>query len=65
MLITRISPISGQSHTEDLPITAEQLDRWHEGQLIQEAMGNLTAEQREFVMTGITDQEWQSMFGDP
>lgn len=64
MLITRISPFSGQSHTMDLPVTAAQLDAWHEGQLIQEAMGNLTASQREFVKTGITEAEWARMFGD-
>lgn len=64
MLITRISPFSGQSNTMDLPVTAEQLDAWHEGQLIQEAMGNLTAGQREFIKTGITEAEWARMFGD-
>jgi hypothetical protein len=62
MLITRTSRISGKIRTLDIPVTQEQLDAWYNGELIQKAMPNLTASQREFIKTGITDEEWDEMF---
>lgn len=62
MLITRTSPFSGKSTTLDLPITQEQLDKWKRGMLLQEAMPNLSADDREFIKTGITSEEWNRMF---
>ena len=61
MLITNISMVTGTSRTIDLPITKEQLDRWKNGELIQVAMPDLTAEQREFIITGTTPSEWESL----
>jgi hypothetical protein len=31
--------------------------------MIQNAMPNLTAAQREFLMTGVTEEEWKEMWG--
>jgi hypothetical protein len=64
MKITRTSMFSGIERTLDLPITQEQLDAWTAGTLIQEAMPQLSADQREFVMTGVTDAEWADEFGE-
>ena len=58
MKITKISPFSGKEHTMDLPITQEEIDEWRGGKLIQRVWPNLTPGQREFLMTGITDEEW-------
>tara|TARA_R110002020_G_scaffold22920_12_gene76896 strand:+ start:1288 stop:1509 length:222 start_codon:yes stop_codon:yes gene_type:complete len=58
MLVSRVSQFSGISRTLDLPITQEQLDSWMEGKLIQEAFPHLSADQREFLMTGSTPEEW-------
>ena len=54
---------SGVERTIDLPITEEQLAAWKGGTLIQEAMPQLSADQREFVMTGVTSEEWDREFG--
>lgn len=62
MLITRQSTWSGKVHTLDIPVTHEQIYEWQRGTLIQNAMPNLTADQREFLMTGITAEEWDEMF---
>lgn len=62
MLITRQSAWSGKVHTLDIPVTHEQIYEWQRGTLIQNAMPNLTADQREFLMTGITAEEWDEMF---
>jgi hypothetical protein len=58
MLITRTSLFTGVTRTIDIPVTQEQLDDWSNGVLIQDAMPNLSADQREFIKTGITENEW-------
>lgn len=62
MYITRTSKLTGIEHTLDIPVTKEQLELWEQGMLIQNAMPNLTPAQREFLMTGIIDSEWDSVF---
>lgn len=37
---------------------------WNTGMLIQDAFPMLTPEQREFIKTGITPEEWDAAFGD-
>lgn len=64
MLITRKSMFTGKEHTLDIPCTQEQLDNYINGMLIQQAMPNLPPELREFVMTGVTPEEWAETFGD-
>lgn len=65
MKLTRTSIISGQTHTLDLPVTMEQVLRYQRGALIQEAFPNLSPELREFVMTGITPDEWTEHMRPP
>lgn len=61
--ITMISQLSGQTNTMDLPITQEDLDNWKSKQLlIQDAFPGLTASQREFLLTGSTQEEWDAAF---
>ena len=63
MKVTRKSDISGRVHTMDLPITRYRLDAWlHNGLLIQEAFPELTADEREFLLSGITPEEWTEVF---
>lgn len=64
MKIVRTSPFSGEVNEMELPITKEQLRRWQDGELIQRVFPNLTADQREFIMTGITPEEWRDSFGE-
>ncbi len=64
MLITRRSQATGKVRTMDLPVTEEQLKRWESGELAQLAFPQLNANQREFIMTGVTQEEWDEMFGE-
>lgn len=59
MLITKKSFISGIERTLEIPVTQEELDKWKGGMLAQEAFPNLTADQREFIMTGVTPEDWE------
>ena len=64
MLITRTSPCTGITRTKDILVTEDQLARWWRGERIQNVMPYLSASDREFIMTGITDDEWDNAFGD-
>lgn len=64
MLVERKSVVSGKVNTMSLPITVEQLDNYYlKGMLIQDAFPNLLPSQREFIKTGITEREWNNLFG--
>ena len=62
MLITKRNQFTGKVHTMDIPVTQEQLDAWKSGVLIQRAMPNLSPDQREFLITGYTAEEWNAAF---
>ena len=62
MKIIRTSPFSGNTNSMEIEVTQEQLSSWESGVLIQNAMPNLSADEREFIMTGITPEEWDSAF---
>lgn len=63
MLITRKSMLTGVERTIDLPITIDQLNAYlYEGALLQQAFPNLTPDQREFIHTGSTAEEWDEAF---
>ena len=62
MLITRTSILSGVTRTLDIDISNEQIKLWENGRLIQDVMPHLTADEREFIITGITPEEFTSLF---
>lgn len=64
MKVTRTSFISGITRTLDLNITEEEADKFRKGALIQNAFPNLSADEREFILTGITKEEWDKTFKD-
>lgn len=62
MKIERTSAHSGITRTLDLDVTLEEYASWKGGELIQNAMPRLNADEREFIMTGIAAEEWEEMF---
>lgn len=58
MKITRKSILSGTIRTRHIYVTEEQMESWRSGELIQKAMPHLSDDDREFIMTGITPDEW-------
>jgi len=64
MQITRYNPITRKHNTLDVPCTQAQLDRWNSGILIQNAMPNVPAPLREFLISGTTPDDWEEMFGE-
>jgi hypothetical protein len=61
MLITRTNPFTGKTNTRDLDVTeAQMIAYYEEGVLLQNAFPNLSADDREFIKTGIDN--WDEMF---
>jgi hypothetical protein len=66
MRVTRTSRITGITRTKELDITLEQYESFRDGKLIQEAMPHLSADEREFVISGVTQDEWDKYIkGEP
>jgi hypothetical protein len=67
MNIIKTSQISGKKSNMDIDITKEQLfrveNRLNKNELIQNIVPNLSMDEREFLMTGITPEEWTNVFG--
>lgn len=64
MKITRTCPITGKKNTLEIPVLESQIEMWREGMLIQDAMPNLTSDEREFIMTGLLPHVWNTLFKD-
>jgi hypothetical protein len=65
MLITKTSPLSGIEHTREIDVTQERLDAWQiGGAFIQDAMPDVPAADREFLLTGVTPEEWNLYMPD-
>ena len=58
MQVTKVSLLTGQEHTQEIDVTEEQLALWKAGRLIQDVCPHLSASEREFLMTGATQEEW-------
>jgi len=57
--------IDGIARTRDIDATQEQIDLYQKGKgLIQNIFPNLSADDREFIKTGITSEQWDAMFTD-
>ena len=68
MNVTKRSQLTGVEHTMNIDITESELirieNRRESGELIQNIVPNLSMSDREFLMTGVTNEEWIRMFGE-
>ena len=66
MLILKVSQLSGKLNSMELNVTESQMDRFHNrienGEYVQTIFPNLTSEEREFLLSGITPTEWNETF---
>lgn len=61
MLITRCSAVSGITRILYIPCTEEQYMNWVNGMSIQKAMPDISPADREFILNGITSEEWDTI----
>ena len=63
--LTKTSILTGKVNTMTLPITQDQLDLYNNTKInIQDVFPNLDSGQREFIKTGITQEEWDKLVLD-
>lgn len=69
MLITKKCMLTFKENSLDIDITESQLFRVNNrhitGEYIQDIVPNLSASEREFLMTGILDETWNKHMLDP
>jgi hypothetical protein len=65
MYIKRKSVISGIERTRSIPVNPDEYMAWQAGLgSIQDLMPYLSDNDREFILSGITPDEWDEMFAD-
>ena len=65
MNITRTCPITNRVNVRHVEgATPEGIAAWKNGALIQDALPEVSPENREFIMTGITPSMWNHLFGE-
>ena len=66
MIVERKSIVSDKVNKMDIDITPEQLFDFMNGKsgLAQEAFPELSADEREFIISGIHPTEWHELFGN-
>jgi len=63
--VTKQSVLTGKETTMTLCFNQQDYQDWIDGMFIQDAMPYLTPAEREFLMTGITEEEWEEAFAEP
>lgn len=65
MIVKRKSVLSGIERARDIPVNPEDMLLWETGTVnIQDAMPYLNDDDREFILTGITQEEWNNAFSN-
>jgi hypothetical protein len=60
--VTVKSFFSKRDHTRTLNMTKAQFELWQSGEYIQRALPHLSPDEREFLLTGATPEEWDVEF---
>ena len=68
VLIERVSTLSGITHVRAIDMGEQAFTKAHEawanGTLVQNAFPTLDADDREFIVSGITEDEWSAIYGE-
>ena len=67
ILLERVSTVSGKTHMREIDMDqqafVEAHHAWQTGTLVQNAFPNLSDDDREFIRSGITPEEWEATWG--
>lgn len=62
--VRKFSQFTGKLNSMQLPVTKERLLAWaNSTALVQDEFPDLTPDQREFLLTGSTPEEWNEFVG--
>ena len=62
--VERVSPLTGKTNFMVINTTQDQIDEWNSPErktLIQDIFHDLTVDEREFIQTGYTPQDWETI----
>jgi hypothetical protein len=62
MIVVKVSALTDKTHSREIDVTQDQINRWQASALIQHAMPHLSRQDREYLMTGTTQEEWDAEF---
>ena len=60
LVLSRQCRVTGR--LASVTVTLEEYHRWQGGELSQDVWPELTYDQREFIQTGYTTEEWEAIF---
>lgn len=62
--VEKHSILTGKQNVMFIPVTEVEIAKWlADGTLVQDAFPQLSDSAREFLMSGITPEEWDATFG--
>ena len=61
---TRWSPVSFRENTMEMEVDPADLAKYTSGGLVQYCFPYLTPAEREFIISGCTPEDWNSIFGE-
>tara|TARA_Y100000310_G_C20181112_1_gene578174 strand:+ start:122 stop:364 length:243 start_codon:yes stop_codon:yes gene_type:complete len=64
MILTRKSSLTNKVNSMELNITRKQLNEWEGGESARDTFPNLTIDERLFIISGITTEEWSKSLRD-
>lgn len=62
--VVRTSQLTGKVSEMQMRFDLTDYTNWQNGTVIQNALPYLNAEEREFLLTGITPDEWEDTYGE-
>jgi hypothetical protein len=60
--VTKVSELTQKTAKLQIDVTRQQIAKWQSGASLQSAFPDLSADDAEFIKTGITKQEWDKLF---
>jgi len=64
MIVRKRNIFTGKVSAVELNVTPEQIARWQGGELIQNAMPQLSTDEREFLISGLLPEEWDELMSE-
>ena len=65
ILLTRQSQATGNFNSMILDLNRGDIEKWESsGKFIQDYFPDLSDDDREFILTGVTPEEWDEIFGE-
>ena len=62
IIVIKQSAVTGHTNSMELPVTLSEIARHEQGELAQNVWPDLSPDHREFLISGVTPEEWITLF---